>query len=84
MELIILLGEELLCFLRQTLDDARQKHFFHIGTDLRLIHVRVVLGADDDGVDAFGLAVVAVLHRHLAFGVGTQITHLLPLAAHLA
>ena len=43
-----------------------------------------MLGADDDGVDAFGLTLVAVLHRHLALGIGTEVAHLLALAAYLA
>ena len=43
----------------------------------------VVLGRYDDGVDTAGTAVVVILHRHLTLGVGTQIGHLLALAANL-
>ena len=40
----------------------------------------VVLRRNDDRVDPFGLFVVAVLDRHLAFRVGTQIGHLFAFA----
>ena len=38
-------------------------------------HEVVVLGRDDDGVDALRHAVVAVLNRHLALGIGAEIGH---------
>ena len=41
----------------------------------------IVLGRNNDGIDAYGFAVVIVLNGHLTFGVGTQIGHLLALAA---
>ena len=43
-----------------------------------------MLGGDHDGVDALGTALVTVLHRHLALGVGAQVLHLLALAADAA
>ena len=39
-----------------------------------------VLAGDDDGVDARGLAVLVVLHRHLALAVGAQVGQLAVLA----
>ena len=77
------LAEELLRGLGQTLHDARQQYLLHVLAYLLLPGVGVVLRADHDGVDALGLAPVAVLHRHLALGVGTQVAHLLALAAYL-
>ena len=41
----------------------------------------VVLGGDDDGVNADGTVVVIIFDRHLALGVGAQIGHLPALAA---
>ena len=41
----------------------------------------VVLGRDDDGVDALGNAFIAILHGNLALGVRTQVGHLFALLA---
>ena len=35
----------------------------------------VVLGADDDSIDALGNTLIAILHRHLALGIRTQVGH---------
>ena len=40
-----------------------------------------MLRGDDNGLDALGLALVAVLDGYLALGIGTQVTHLFLLLA---
>ena len=51
------------------------EHLLVVGVEL------VVLGGDDDCVDALGKTLVAILDGHLALGIGTQIGHLLTLLA---
>nr|GFC25831.1 hypothetical protein [Tanacetum cinerariifolium] len=51
--------------------DAGQHYFF------RSVEV-VVLRADNDGFDGLGVVVVGVANGYLAFGVGAQVSHLLP------
>ena len=43
----------------------------------------VVLGGDNDGVNAHGRAVVVVFDGHLALRVGAQVSHLLALTAYV-
>ena len=40
----------------------------------------VVLGGNDDGIDAYRLAVVVVFNGYLALGVGTEVGHFLAFA----
>jgi hypothetical protein len=52
------------------LEDVLDDLFLEVG--LLLVPVGCVLGGEDDGVDAGGLAVVAVLDGDLALGVGAE------------
>ncbi len=55
---------------------AREQVLDHIGLDLLERDLIGVLRRDDDGVDALdGFAVVGVLDRDLALGVGAQVRH---------
>ncbi|URD93002.1 hypothetical protein MUK42_28113 [Musa troglodytarum] len=56
-------------------DDGLDDVLLEVGGDLVVGHGLVVLGGDEDGVDAdghHGAVVVAVLHRHLGLAVGPQ------------
>ncbi len=80
---------------RQLLDDSRQQDGLHVVTNapkhllvgLSLsgggvgLDEIVVLGADDNGVDAHRAArLVVILHCHLALSVGAQVAYLATLA----
>ena len=50
-----------------------------------LVFVKLImLGADDDGVDALRDALVAVLDSHLTLGIRTQVSHYLTLLADIS
>ena len=73
------------CYLRF---HAWHQHVQHVGLYLgqHLLVVGaevVVLCAHNDGVDAYGLPVVGILHRHLTLRVGAQIGHFLTLFSYL-
>ena len=51
-----------------------------VGAQLFVGDVLRVLGGDDDRIDAHRLAVLVVLHRHLALAVGPQVGQLAVLA----
>ena len=71
--------------LRAALFHSRNEDFLHVAADgLQhggLVGEFVVLGRDDDAVDAFGSVAFRVLYGNLRLGIGTQVFHLLAFLA---
>ena len=61
----------------------RDEDVAHVGLDLFLSGIFVMLGADDDGVDAKRFPAFFVFHCHLRLGVGAEVGHFLALATDL-
>ena len=82
-QLVVARGKESPVFVAQARQNAGDKDFLYVLPDalqhgLFLVEF-VVLGRDDDGLDALGFAIVGIFDSYLALGIGAQIKHLFPL-----
>ena len=83
MQFVVFGGKKFLCVAWESFYYTRNQYVGHVPPYLLLLCLFVVLCADHNGLHSLGTAVVAVLHCHLAFCVGTQVLHLLPFVAYL-